>query len=88
MSKNKFLHHAPCSNCGSRDNLGVYEDHTYCFGCQQYQGNNEDIPEILDFIKKAGFTERSLESWNGEKMEAVIALDKGSIVGAIPFAVR
>ena len=46
MSKNKFLHHAPCSNCGSRDNLGVYEDHTYCFGCQQYQGNNEDIPEI------------------------------------------
>ena len=51
-------------------------------------GRDEDIPKILDFIKKAGFTERSLESWNGENMEAVIALDKGSIVGAIPFAVR
>ena len=51
-------------------------------------GRDEDIPKILDFIKKAGFTERSLESWNGEKMEAVIALDKGSIVGVIPFAVR
>lgn len=32
----KFLHHAPCPNCGSRDNLGVYSDHTYCFGCHNY----------------------------------------------------
>ena len=33
MTNSKFLYHAPCENCGSRDNLGVYEDHSYCFGC-------------------------------------------------------
>lgn len=29
----EFLHHAPCPNCGSRDNLGVYTQHEFCFGC-------------------------------------------------------
>ena len=41
----KFLHHAPCENCGSRDNLGVYEDHTYCFGCHEYKKTNGDLPQ-------------------------------------------
>ena len=43
--QNKFLHHSPCENCGSRDNLGVYEDHTYCFGCRQYKTLNGELPE-------------------------------------------
>jgi len=42
----KFLHHSPCENCGSRDNLGVWEDHTYCFGCQQYKKLNGELPEV------------------------------------------
>lgn len=30
----KFLYHEPCPKCGSRDNLGVWNDgHKYCFGC-------------------------------------------------------
>src|ERR1035437_7929162 len=29
----QFLHHAPCKQCGSKDNLGVWDDHAYCFGC-------------------------------------------------------
>ena len=33
----KFLGHAPCENCGSRDNLGIYENHTYCFGCHEFK---------------------------------------------------
>ena len=36
-SASSFVSHEPCPNCGSRDNLGVYDDgHTYCFGCQTY----------------------------------------------------
>lgn len=30
----EFSHHEPCPNCGSRDNLGVWQDgHKFCFGC-------------------------------------------------------
>ena len=36
-SASSFVSHEPCPKCGSRDNLGVYDDgHTYCFGCQTY----------------------------------------------------
>ena len=28
-----FIRHAPCNDCGSKNNLGVYTFHTYCFGC-------------------------------------------------------
>lgn len=32
-----FLHHEPCPNCGSKDNLGVWDDgHKWCFGCSYY----------------------------------------------------
>lgn len=33
-----FLHHEPCPECGSKDNLGVWDDgHKYCFGCGHYE---------------------------------------------------
>ena len=41
-----FLHHSPCENCGSKDNLGVWEDHTYCFGCHNYEKTNGELPKI------------------------------------------
>lgn len=28
-----YVRHDPCPSCGSRDNLAVYTDHAYCFGC-------------------------------------------------------
>jgi len=28
-----YVKHEPCPQCGSRDNLAVYTDHSYCFGC-------------------------------------------------------
>jgi len=34
----ELLFHAPCPSCGSRDNLAVYTDHKYCFGCRYYEG--------------------------------------------------
>lgn len=33
-----FLKHAPCPSCGSKDNLGVYDDHSFCFGCGYFEG--------------------------------------------------
>ena len=40
QSNEKFLRHAPCNNCGSRDNLAIYSNHTYCFGCRIYQNTD------------------------------------------------
>lgn len=37
MSESKFLRHDPCPKCGSKDNLGVWDDgHKWCFGCGFY----------------------------------------------------
>lgn len=33
----EFLHHTSCPNCGSRDNLGVWDDHAWCFGCGHWE---------------------------------------------------
>lgn len=29
----RYIEHQPCPSCGSRDNLAIYTDHEYCFGC-------------------------------------------------------
>jgi twinkle protein len=33
-----YSHNAPCPECNSRDNVGVYSDGTYCFGCGHSTG--------------------------------------------------
>lgn len=40
-----FVQHMPCPRCGSKDNLGEYEDNFYCFGCGYYKPKNtfEDV---------------------------------------------
>lgn len=53
----EFLHHAPCPSCDSSDNLGVYTDHEYCFGCgyhkntggknKKQEGKKQKVPEGL-----------------------------------------
>ena len=48
--ESKFLHHNPCPQCGSKDNLGVYDDgHMYCFGCGYYESGNES--KVVDINK-------------------------------------
>ena len=46
MPEETFLHHAPCENCGSKDNLGVWENHTYCFGCHDSKKINGQLPQV------------------------------------------
>lgn len=34
----EFIKHAPCPECGSRDNCAIYSDgHEWCFGCGYYK---------------------------------------------------
>ena len=49
----EFSHHEPCPSCGSRDNVGVWEDGgKYCFGCgwgvRGYKGiSNKELKQQL-----------------------------------------
>ena len=43
-----FIRHAPCENCGSRDNLAIYQNHTYCFGCHDYNKTNGELPKVAN----------------------------------------
>jgi len=47
----KFLGHKPCPRCGSKDNLGDYTDHVFCFGCKYYK-NKDDIHSIRSRVHK------------------------------------
>lgn len=40
-----FLRHTNCPKCGSRDNLGEYTDHWYCFGCG-YHKLKKDLESV------------------------------------------
>lgn len=43
----KFLYHEACPNCGSKDNLGVWDDgHKWCFGCKYYEHGKIDVRKI------------------------------------------
>jgi len=39
----EFLYHTSCDSCGSRNNLGVYTDHTYCFGCEEHTQTEDGV---------------------------------------------
>ena len=43
-----YVKHAPCPSCGSKDNLAIYADHEYCFGCSHLVFYNYHNRRILD----------------------------------------
>ena len=56
-SSSQFLHHEPCPNCGSKDNLGRYSDgHGYCFGCN-YRDQDGEVTTVIAERKDARFVE-------------------------------
>jgi hypothetical protein len=58
-----FSHHEECPECGSADNLGVWEDgHKWCFGCHYY------IPASALSIKNM---EQAFESKQESKLESL-----------------
>ena len=46
--KGTFIRHDACPDCGSKDALGVYDDHSYCYSCQTHTpaepGSQGDAP--------------------------------------------
>ena len=49
MNEDRFSHHEPCPRCGSKDNLGVWQDgHKFCFGCRYYT----PAPDTIDLLKR------------------------------------
>lgn len=34
----EFIGHKPCPKCGSSDALAEYDDHSYCFACEHWEG--------------------------------------------------
>jgi twinkle protein len=72
------LTHEPCPQCGSKDNLGRYDDgHGFCFGCNYYEPGGEGAhrsalpPEtgsrqtaglVEGFVPEAGLPHRGLSA--------------------------
>ena len=62
-----FIRHLPCKTCGSKDNLGEYSDHFWCFGCGFYE-EKLDLKSIRErlantndkpiFIENLAFTKQ------------------------------
>ena len=78
MTESTFLRHEPCPKCGSKDNLGRYDDgHAYCFGCEYYEPGEdmqlmEETQEVTrgDFIRfeiaplgKRSIDEETCQKW-------------------------
>ncbi len=54
MMKAKFLHHEPCPNCGSRNNLARYSDgHAFCFGCSYREAATIIDSPLLRLVDKS-----------------------------------
>ena len=45
-----FIKHMPCNKCGSKDNLGEYDDHFYCFGCGYYK-RKDDLESLRERLQ-------------------------------------
>ena len=48
--------HQPCDACGSSDALCIYDDHTYCFSCQNHEqlGERKEL-QVADGLVPFGY---------------------------------
>ena len=53
MGDSKCVRMEPCPSCGSRDNLGRFDDgHGYCFGCSYYEHGDSTMTDKPTTFKK------------------------------------
>lgn len=57
-----FIKHEGCPECGSKDNVGVWTDGKYCFGCGWFQ----PVGKLLQFKKKLQSVQHTPITINGE----------------------
>lgn len=51
----RCIAHEPCPNCGSRDNVGVWEDgHKWCFGCGYYKSGTNGFKRATGPLNEGG----------------------------------
>ncbi len=48
----EFIRHEPCPKCGSRNNLAIYTDHKFCFGCHYTEGVKRTVSREVDHHTK------------------------------------
>lgn len=98
-NSSEFLRHAPCPECGSKDNLGIYTDgHGYCFGCGYYlpakDGNTitgkpvTTISDDFDSYKQAEcepLTVRGIDEETCQKFGVRVGHYKGKKVHFYPY---
>ena len=56
-----FIRHLPCKSCGSKDNLGEYTDHFWCFGCGFYE-EKIDLKSIRERLADTNYKPVYMES--------------------------
>jgi Zn ribbon nucleic-acid-binding protein len=64
-----FSHHESCPECGSKDNVGVWDDgHKYCFGCGWNENENGGS---LEFLRQRldSFNDWRAENYTEEEKE-------------------
>lgn len=70
-----FLYHAPCPKCGSKDNLGVWEDgHKWCFGCSYFV----PPPDTIENLKK------KIQPKMDNKYNVVDSIDTSNFTSYVP----
>ena len=48
----RFLHHEPCPECNSRNNVAVYDDgHKWCFGCGWHEQGTISLNRVFNSFK-------------------------------------
>lgn len=53
----KFLFHESCPHCGSKDNLGVYDDgHKWCFGCGYFEAGLINVKNVYEAKQESSST--------------------------------
>jgi Zn ribbon nucleic-acid-binding protein len=72
----EFLRHEPCPNCGSKDNLGVWEDHKWCFGCGHYEGpKDRSLEQLRKLVGKFQLSDKDYDNNKKGKNEYVFLPD-------------
>ena len=56
-----FIRHLPCKACGSKDNLGEYTDHFWCFGCGFYE-EKTDLMSLRERLAGTNYKPVYMES--------------------------
>jgi len=73
QEKSDFIRHSPCPDCGSRDNLAIYTNHTYCFGCHTHKftnQNTETAPVVFEEKEKSDMIEGINEALPSRKIDS------------------